>query len=67
MRNAGLLALAVLFASMIGFAGCAKKEEPPPPPPAEQQAPMTDNESMAPTDNTMEPMAPAEKPMEGGK
>jgi len=65
MRNVGLLAVSVLFASMIGMAGCAKKEPPPPPPPAEQSMAPADNAAMAPMDNGA--MAPAEKPMEGGK
>lgn len=70
MRNLGLLAVAVLFASVIGFAGCAKKEAPPPPPPpAEQMAPAEDNAAMAPMEGekAMEAEKPAggmEKPME---
>jgi hypothetical protein len=68
MRNVGLLFVAVLFASVIGFSGCAKKEAPPPPPPVEKP--------MAPADNTMQapmekgaPAAPATapKPMEEKK
>jgi len=65
MRKVGLVAVSVLFASMIGMAGCAKKETPPPPPPAEQSMAPADNAMMAPADNAM--MAPAEKPAEGGK